>query len=59
MNKQRIQGATQKAVGGAKQAIGKAIGSRKLQREGLGDKVVGSAKDVVGKAKEAIRRATR
>lgn len=59
MSRERIEGATQKAVGGAKQAVGKATGNQKLQVEGLADKVKGSAKETVGKAKDALHRATR
>ena len=42
-----------------KQAVGKAIGSERLQVEGVADKVVGSAKETFGKAKDAIHKATR
>jgi len=59
MSKERIEGAAQKVVGAAKQAVGKAIGSEKLQVEGVADKVVGSAKETFGKAKDAIHKATR
>jgi len=59
MSKDRIEGATQKAVGAVKQAVGKAVGSEKLQAEGIADKVVGSAKEAVGKAKDVINKATR
>lgn len=59
MSKERIEGATQKVVGAAKLAVGKAVGSDKLQLEGLADKVVGATKETVGKAKDAIHKATR
>ena len=59
MSKERIEGAAQKAVGAAKQTIGKALGNERLQVEGLADKVLGSAKEVVGKAKDAIHKSTR
>ena len=59
MNKETLQGETQKAVGSAKEAVGKAVGNERLPAEGLGDKAVGSAKEAVGKAKEAIHKATR
>jgi uncharacterized protein YjbJ (UPF0337 family) len=54
MSKVRIEGAAQKAVGAAKQTVGKAIGNPTLQAEG-----VGTAKVTVGKAKDALHRATR
>jgi uncharacterized protein YjbJ (UPF0337 family) len=59
MSKTGIEGAAQKGVGSVKQAVGKAIGSEKLQAEGLADKAVGSAKEAVGKAKDAIHKATK
>lgn len=59
MSRERIEGAAQKAVGAAKQTIGKAIGNEKLQIEGIADKVVGSVKETVGKAKDAVHRVTR
>ena len=59
MSRERIEGAAQKAVGAAKQTVGKAIGNEKLQVEGFADKVVGTAKETVGKAKDALHRATR
>jgi uncharacterized protein YjbJ (UPF0337 family) len=59
MSKERIEGAAQKVVGGAKQAVGKAVGNERLQVEGAADKVVGSAKEAVGKVKDAIHKATR
>jgi uncharacterized protein YjbJ (UPF0337 family) len=59
MSRERIEGATQKVVGTAKQAVGKAVGNDRLQVEGIADKVVGSAKEAVGKAKDALHRVTR
>lgn len=59
MSRERIEGAAQKAVGAAKQTIGKALGNEKLQVEGIADKVVGSVKETVGKAKDAVHKATR
>ncbi|HEY0649180.1 CsbD family protein [Phenylobacterium sp.] len=59
MSRQRIEGATQKAVGAAKQALGKTVGNERLQAEGMADKVVGSAKEAVGKFKDAVHKATR
>ena len=59
MSKDRIEGAAQKAVGAAKQTIGKAVGNDRLQAEGIADKIVGSTKESVGKAKDAVHKATR
>jgi uncharacterized protein YjbJ (UPF0337 family) len=54
MSNERIEGATQKAIGAIRQAMGKAAGDPKLQAEGLADKVVGAAKEIVGAAEDAI-----
>jgi uncharacterized protein YjbJ (UPF0337 family) len=59
MSKEGIKGATQKGVGAAKEAVGKAVGNKKLQAEGQADKAIGSAKEAVGKAKDAVHKATR
>jgi uncharacterized protein YjbJ (UPF0337 family) len=59
MNKERVEGVTQKGVGAVKQAAGKAVGNERLQAEGAADKVVGAAKEGVGKAKDAVHKATR
>jgi uncharacterized protein YjbJ (UPF0337 family) len=59
MSKDGIKGATQKAVGSAKEGVGKATGDDKLVAEGLADRAAGTAKETVGKAKDAIHKATR
>ena len=59
MNKEGIEGATQKGVGAVKQAIGKAVGNERLQAEGMADKATGSVKEAVGKAKDAVHKASR
>jgi uncharacterized protein YjbJ (UPF0337 family) len=59
MSKERIEGAAQKALGSAKQAIGRAVGNEKLQAEGVTDKILGTVKETVGKAKDAVHKATR
>ena len=59
MSKEGIKGATQKGVGSVKETVGKAVGNRKLQAEGVADKVAGSAKEAVGKAKDAVHKATK
>jgi uncharacterized protein YjbJ (UPF0337 family) len=57
----KIKGATNEAIGKAKQGIGEATGSERLQGEGAmqeakgkGQKAVGDAKDL---AKDAVNRA--
>ena len=59
MNKERVEGATQKGVGAVKQAAGKMVGNERLQAEGLADKAAGSAKEAVGKTKDAIHKASK
>jgi uncharacterized protein YjbJ (UPF0337 family) len=58
MSKETIEGAAQKGVGAIKETIGKAIGSDKLQAEGIADKAEGAAKEGYGKVKDAIHKAT-
>jgi len=59
MNRETVEGKTQKAVGDAKDAAGKALGNDRLRAEGAADKAVGATKEAVGKAKQAIHNATR
>ncbi len=59
MSKDGIKGATQKAVGSAKEGVGKATGNDKLVAEGAADKVAGSAKETIGKAKDVVHKATK
>ena len=59
MNKEQVEGATQKAVGAAKEAAGKATGSSKVQAEGAADKAAGAAKKAFGDAKAAVHKATK
>ena len=57
MNKDELEGATQKVVGAVKDAVGKLTGNDKLRAEGLVDKVAGEARETVGKVKEAVDKA--
>jgi uncharacterized protein YjbJ (UPF0337 family) len=59
MNKEQIEGATQKGVGAVKEAAGKAVGNTKLQAEGVADKTIGSAKQAAGDVKSAVHKATK
>jgi len=59
MNKEQIEGATQKGVGAVKEAAGKAVGNTKLQAEGMADKTIGSAKQAAGDVKSAVHKATK
>ena len=57
MDKQRIEGAGDKAKGAVKEAAGKVTGDSKLQAEGKLDKAKGSMKNAIGGAKDAMRQA--
>jgi len=54
MNKQRIQGAIDQAVGGAKSEIGKMTGNLGTQVEGAAQQVKGKAESAVGKLKDNL-----
>ena len=51
----KIKGATNEAVGKAKQSIGEATGSDRLQGEGVIQEVKGKAQKAVGDAKQAAK----
>ena len=53
----KIKGATNEAIGKAKQGIGEATGSERLQGEGLVQEVKGKAQKGIGDAKEAAKEA--
>jgi uncharacterized protein YjbJ (UPF0337 family) len=51
----KIKGATNEAVGKAKQSIGEATGSDRLQGEGAVQEIKGKGQQAVGNAKEATK----
>jgi uncharacterized protein YjbJ (UPF0337 family) len=51
MNKDQVGGAGQKIKGGIKEVAGIVSGNKKLEAEGMADRVVGAAKSAVGAAK--------
>ena len=59
MDKNRIDGAADKAKGSMKEAAGKLTGDAKLKAEGKADKAKGAMKSAVGGAKDTIRDASR
>jgi uncharacterized protein YjbJ (UPF0337 family) len=59
MDRDRVDGAADKAKGAIKETAGKLTGDAKLQAEGKADKASGSVKNAVGGAKDAIRDAAR
>jgi uncharacterized protein YjbJ (UPF0337 family) len=59
VDKDRIEGAADKAKGSIKEGIGKMTGDQKLQAEGATDKAKGAGKSAVGGVKDTIRDATK
>lgn len=55
MDKDRIKGSVKQAVGGTKQAVGKAAGDKKLEAEGVAQKVEGKVQSAVGGLKDTLR----
>ncbi len=53
--KDKISGMTNKAVGTIKQGVGKAVGSDRLEAEGVIQKTKGKAQTAVGEAKSAVK----
>jgi len=51
----KIAGSANAAVGNVKQAVGAAVGSEKLQQEGIAQEAKGEAQKAVGAAKDAIK----
>lgn len=51
-----MPGKVQKAKGRAKQAIGRAVGNRKLEVEGAKDRAIGTARDKAHKLKKTAER---
>ena len=53
----KVKGATNEAIGKAKQGVGEATGSDRLQGEGVVQEVKGKAQKALGDAKEASKEA--
>ena len=53
----KVKGTTNEAVGKAKQGVGEATGSDRLQGEGAMQEVKGKGQKAVGEAKEAAKNA--
>ena len=51
----KIKGVTNEAVGKAKQGVGQAVGSDRLQGEGVIQEVKGKGQKAVGDAKQATK----
>lgn len=55
MDKDRIDGAVEKAKGSAKEIAGKITGDAKLETEGKAQKTAGSVQNAVGGVKDSLR----
>lgn len=55
MDKDRVEGAVEKAKGTVKDVVGKLTGDTKLQAESKAQKAGGTVQNAVGGAKDAIR----
>ena len=53
----KVKGATNEAIGKAKQGVGEAVGSDRLQGEGVIQEVKGKGQKALGDAKEATKEA--
>ena len=53
----KIKGTANEAIGKAKQGIGEAVGSEKLQGEGVNQELKGKGQNALGDAKEATKNA--
>ena len=59
VDRNRAEGAGDKAKGGLKQAVGSLTGDEKLKAEGKADKTAGKARSAVGGVKDAVRDAVK
>lgn len=55
VDKDRIEGAVEKAKGGAKEIAGKITGDSKLEAEGKAQKVGGTVQNAVGGVKDTLK----
>jgi uncharacterized protein YjbJ (UPF0337 family) len=51
----KVKGATNEAIGKAKQGVGEAVGSDRLQGEGAVQEIKGKGQQALGDAKEATK----
>ncbi len=56
MNKDRVNGTIDEAVGSAKQKVGEIIGNPTLQVKGLAQRAKGKIENVIGKNEDAVGR---
>lgn len=55
MDKDRTQGAMDKAKGSVKKGVGEVTGDEKMKAEGAADKTKGKAENAIGSAKDALK----
>jgi uncharacterized protein YjbJ (UPF0337 family) len=58
MNKDHVNGAVDKFVGGAKRAAGDLTGNTQLKIEGIAQQVKGNLENTLGNAKDVVREAS-
>ena len=56
MNKHQVKGSIKQAVGGAKQAAGKAVGNDRLRAKGAAEKAAGKVQGAYGDAKDSLKK---
>jgi uncharacterized protein YjbJ (UPF0337 family) len=57
VNKDQVAGVTRQIKGSVKQAAGKATGNRRVQAEGMAEKVSGKVQKTYGDVKDKVRKA--
>lgn len=55
VDKNRVEGALDKAKGAVKEAVGNLTGDEKMKAEGKADKAKGAVESAVGGAKDTVR----
>jgi uncharacterized protein YjbJ (UPF0337 family) len=55
MDKEHVKGAVDNAVGKIKEAVGHAVGSKKLETKGRVDQAKGAAHNAAGNVKDAVK----
>jgi uncharacterized protein YjbJ (UPF0337 family) len=59
VDKEHMKAGVDKAKGAIKDAVGKAMGDKRMQAEGKLDKAKGAARDALGDLKDAAREASK
>ncbi len=55
MDRDRIKGSAEQAMGAVKEAAGRVLGDKKLENDGKADKVAGKVQNAIGGLKDAVR----